>query len=667
MLPNEYITAYIAQAMGLLNTVLSAAQLKTDEPPRLAEAINLSKCDPPPEVGGITNTFDATTGALLASTAQLDSRRMPSAEALVAIIQWIDQRARASTWDEIWEASSPEHTTWPQDNAAEEQWARHYEQLFLGAPFLGLTTVYGLTPSGEGSSAGEGFAAYVYGRIQRRSRWVFERPVSDAHRSSTVLTNWGSCNIESWNDLGPTPESNLGDWHLASYVRGSVGPLDRNGFLVPDPSGPRWIEFPNEDPAVPIAVGCQHLCSYGALTRGFRIEHIGYHGHMAGLSNAELPLYRSPSGDPWNDDYGQHDVPILEDEERALGQWGRWTDASRVGGIVEAGSAYVLGPEQPGDPVSSGHCLCITRVKPGASSVDSRLQEIDTHCMTPEKTPCVFDGNGLNVRSSTASAFGAMHNRPLMGIGTAPFIDPVHMIEHLGKARPVGLMRLLISRRDPGILPGGRGTVLYISPMNRMYGDDDRQNYAISRMLWAVRNSPGFTNLKPALVFFAPVANLARSMWAYASRTVRLGDFDATVEKITAKSYTPVAGISNRSQATGARAGTSWCSIQVSEVALLAARAISVPWNESFVHPQLEAHRTTFENAGELFRVDAARLTSDPQPALDAAVEWMERLAEATGLTAPATAPGGAPPTGDAAVDEVIDTLAEIYEEFLHG
>jgi hypothetical protein len=200
--------------------------------------------------------------------------------------------------------------------------------------------------------------------------------------------------------------------------------------------------------------------------------------------------------------------------------------------------------------------------------------------------------------------------------------------------------------------------------MSRMYGDADKQNYTFFRMLWAIRNSPGFSDLKPSIVFFAPVGKLARSMWAYGSRTVTLGDFDAAVEKITATSFTAVLAISNRAQPAGA-AGTSWCSLNdASDVVTLATRATAVPWNQSYVDPLLAAHREAFESAAELFRVDVARssIETDTATAKAAVATALERLA--AGLTPPSS-PGA--PVPEVPVDDIIDTLQDIYHEVLHG
>lgn len=219
----ENLEAYLAQAVGTVNTVLSAAQPKTDEPPRLAEAINLSKCDPPPEGGGFTNTFDPTTNAIIASKATVDLNGVPPASAVIAIIQWIDQRARQTDWNDVWESQGTDRTTWPQDNEVEEQWARRFEQLFLGTVFDGISSVYNLSPSGEGLPSSEGWVPYIYGRIQKQSRQAFERPVSAAHKAKTPLTTWGSAQPT------PLPESLLGNWTGGTYAIGTVGPLERKG------------------------------------------------------------------------------------------------------------------------------------------------------------------------------------------------------------------------------------------------------------------------------------------------------------------------------------------------------------------------------------------------------------------------------------------------------
>lgn len=72
-----------------------------------------------------------------------------------------------------------------------------------------------------------------------------------------------------------------------------------------------------------------------------------------------------------------------------------------------------------------------------------------------------------------------------------------HVEENLKRARPLGLARLVIVRagkkftfEDINLFKDKVAPhIIYASPLLRMYDDDDRQNYAISRYVWSLRGA----------------------------------------------------------------------------------------------------------------------------------------------------------------------------------
>jgi hypothetical protein len=137
-------------------------------------------------------------------------------------------------------------------------------------------------------------------------------------------------------------------------------------------------------------------------------------------------------------------------------------------------------------------------------------------------------------------------------------------LESLEKARPVGLLRLVLTVRKPpqapkppspfakakpktaletlgpDLFPGGftwggdihKDEVLYISRLMRMYGDKDTENFYLSRLLRSLRATPYFTHIQAWWLVFIPTGLFARSMWARGGREMRPRDFTKSVLKL---------------------------------------------------------------------------------------------------------------------------------------
>lgn len=158
-------------------------------------------------------------------------------------------------------------------------------------------------------------------------------------------------------------------------------------------------------------------------------------------------------------------------------------------------------------------------------------------------------------------------NSPMVGIGVTPKPDPTKLDNHLKAletARPVGLVRLVLTMRKPpekpktpppgakpksknpgdalgpDLFPGRftwlgdvhKDEVLYISRLLRMYGDKSDENFYISRLLRSLRATPFFTNVQAWWFVFIPTGVFAKSMWARGAREMRPRDFVKTVLKL---------------------------------------------------------------------------------------------------------------------------------------
>jgi hypothetical protein len=199
------------------------------------------------------------------------------------------------------------------------------------------------------------------------------------------------------------------------------------------------------------------------------------------------------------------------------------------------------------------------------------------------------------------------------------------------------LTKRALAFNDPGIL--------FISRLCRMYGGDQgKQNYWISRMLWALRNTPGFTTVRPWVIFFLPRGTLARSMWAAGAREMTLSMFlDETASKpyyaaefgVTptltwGKNYIPVVVISNWDDRPGpplpgrtvpgtyaGKVGVvrRWRDATVPQGEFpnaIEQRLKALPWNQMFVHPSFGAGalKALAEAAPPMFR-DAAGASAE--------------------------------------------------------
>lgn len=133
-----------------------------------------------------------------------------------------------------------------------------------------------------------------------------------------------------------------------------------------------------------------------------------------------------------------------------------------------------------------------------------------------------MEATGLQISSGTGKTFAGMGvPAPLPASRTLK-----DQIAHLQKARSIGLVRFALTRRkNPYVLM--HDDILFMSALRPMYDPpgEASANYPISKLLWSLRNTPGFTNLQPWWLIYAPRGLLARSMYAHGSRDMKLKDF----------------------------------------------------------------------------------------------------------------------------------------------
>jgi hypothetical protein len=138
-----------------------------------------------------------------------------------------------------------------------------------------------------------------------------------------------------------------------------------------------------------------------------------------------------------------------------------------------------------------------------------------------DRSATSHEASGAQIGSGVGNSFGGM------GVPGPSPVDLGAQTEWLRGARPVGLVRFAIT-----IGPKGKNLtkndVLYVSPLRPMYGPAASENFPISRLLWSLRNTPGFSDFRPWWLVYAPKGMLARAMWAEDGRSMSLGDFVRT-------------------------------------------------------------------------------------------------------------------------------------------
>ncbi|MDI1448616.1 hypothetical protein [Polyangium sp. 6x1] len=136
-------------------------------------------------------------------------------------------------------------------------------------------------------------------------------------------------------------------------------------------------------------------------------------------------------------------------------------------------------------------------------------------------------GTGANMDTRAFSSVYSLDSGP-NGVGIPKAVpDLQRQIEVMKKARPVGLARLVLTERKGTTTELMPEHVLFVSKLLRTYGDEDHQNYTVTRYLWSLRNTPGFSSVQPWWFLFLPIGVLARCMWAVGGRKMKLSDFMA--------------------------------------------------------------------------------------------------------------------------------------------
>lgn len=208
------------------------------------------------------------------------------------------------------------------------------------------------------------------------------------------------------------------------------------------------------------------------------------------------------------------------------------------------------------------HIYCVLRkhpTKPMVQLLDvntsDNLQTLDatgSDSILVEQREGIIDAGGRKQLYDMNNAFGGL------GVLPAHTFDQAQ-VDFLHKARPIGLGRVAITRRGATTSDVKEGDVLYVSRLVRLYGDAPDKNYWMSKLLWSLRNTPGFTDVQVWWIVYAPRGLLAKAMWAHGAREMKLTDFVATHHDIGEAELLPVILLTNLGAPPRAGHATFYC------------------------------------------------------------------------------------------------------------
>ncbi len=572
-------TAPVAAAPGQKNT--ASPPSPADSPPRLSaclgsSAVKSAPLSPDRTTLGSAGATDASAdppGLKVSSPDQLLTKPV-----LDKVFRWIhDRLTDGNALAEAWKAKAglaDDKRFTPGNGKTEEDVARAFPELFLGAPYAGPAPMYNM-PNLQDLWHG---TAYIYQRFQKKW-WDW----GDVEKRKQMRM-WSRNNTHPTNDWKPDETA------------------------VKD----------NTDPAYPIVVACEHLATYVLLALGFVIE-TDMQG--SGLSASGVDRDRevfNKNGGKWyergKDDFDKVlDISKYESlpvKPRA-GTFYAYDPMLGVKGVkiyLPPQDAYLLGPDGRPDPTKPDE-------KKRAAIAKARLDKFfannkgttvgsfdDKKAQSEAQQYLILDTNGettatpigsgdlvecnvtVNAQIQGSHAMAAIrytklvddktpalqlfntspsetaryrdedsvfkpigydgmyddefmtsldgHNPTrLIGMGV-PAAAPDPDAGWLRKARPVGLARFVLLKRlsptDPGY--GTMDQVVYVSRLLRTWGDAPDQNYGYAKYLWSVRDMPYYGHLEPHWVIFCPTGALAGAMWAMGARTKKLDELCATLQ-----------------------------------------------------------------------------------------------------------------------------------------
>lgn len=549
---------------------LSDPSPNKDRPPRLATCINEHVIEPDRTAAG-DGTWKLPDGENVTS------------DHLTDIVEWVcDMLEDDAAFASVWETPAGAHPN-PTELAAnpqgrnEETWARLVEQLFLGSAYSG-PNIAAAFPS-KGTVGGRAYR-YIFERFCGSSSSgepVIDDPAYSLLVACQHLTTYGAVS------RGVTFDKDLAGVGIPASQAACSLPIFKDAWYSP---APIRVDGKPEKFASITSVEAHDGNAAAAKASGFGPGTI-YTYNPARFTEFLLTevhardLLRDKQGNPVHDpDSGLPIVAPRAAQEKILEAQQAVKDADRAraaGTQVAGGLMKVKLPTPEKTDTIEGMRDEVAPVIDDTSEADRNASDIFT-----AKLPMRVQLDGSHVSMilrryttsggkvavqllDTSAHRGGVGTVPLsdyrmferlsqyrgiyaseghtkipagtlgnfVGMGTLPPIKhPSTIFDNMRKARPVGLARLVIARRQGG-RPDGIGATLikeediyFISKMILMWSaDSETRNFNQSRLLWSLRNTPWRQDIQAFWIVYGPCGPLAEVMWEAGAR-------DRTLEEI---------------------------------------------------------------------------------------------------------------------------------------
>ena len=263
----------------------------------------------------------------------------------------------------------------------------------------------------------------------------------------------------------------------------------------------------NQDKGYPIVAACQHLCTLAGISRGWKFNR-GYIDADLGSRLKSIIEGLTPKPGVWFEDKASR---IFVNEGK-MNPWYTTEDHKVVPGSIYS---FYNGLDANNNRAPGAHVAFVLRV----NGDNTRVQFFDTvlgmQAPEPEKPAAKIGAGQKWVKAYdfgwTNQIRGPYHQKAdgssYQGLGIVPAPDDLAAkVNALQKARPLGLSRLVLTRRKTG-------TILYASPLLLMYDPKELfQNFTISRYLWSLRLLPGRKSMDAIWQIYIPRYALAEQM-----------------------------------------------------------------------------------------------------------------------------------------------------------
>lgn len=292
--------------------------------------------------------------------------------------------------------------------------------------------------------------------------------------------------------------------------------------------------FWSDNPVVPVKMACQQLCTYALYSRGFSQSEVSSkNGSIVGVSSGPSGYLLKQCFETWTTS------PF---EATVAGSQGAMARHPQLG----PGSVFTFHPGGSGQATGSHAAFVLRVLRRPADPNGLAVQLLDTgavrnngsttrsprrHVEKPWAAHAWTGGNydnGLFDGVLGVQTGNPSRPVPFAGLGVAKHRDPKSIlqgVERARRARPLGMARLVLLHRQESVTPQ-RPVVLsevaYIGPRVWMHDTSSDRNYFVSRLLWSLRELPGFSDWQGVWVVEHPQFDLAEAaIKADRSKTLR--------------------------------------------------------------------------------------------------------------------------------------------------